>query len=306
MVQWAYSDSGGSSECGYSRGAKVTFTAVPNTEYVIVLTSLYPSECGIADLAVLLALPKTPPPPPPPPAISCQEPSTFVFQQGLDTSDANDAMRCDDLDDRSAGLIATLCLAQPACVAFVTFQDPGQPARYCLYTQATYPLDSQADTYMSGACQGIYSKLSPTYSLGPYGVGPWFNRSNFVDPTANWIWHNPNGTGVGPLPATDTFNEICYHSGANSGEAILHVIFDDYGTVYLNGQYLGFVGREGWLKTNYTRIPSALLPGRNVFRFSVTNTEATAGLLYAVQYVHPDTEWHNGVVCHSGDSSLEP
>lgn len=129
----------------------------------------------------------------------------------------------------------------------------------------------------------FFSTLQNAHSLGKVGIGPWGKCDEFLDQNAEWIWSSPNA--INKVEANKVFAFIYKYNNNSSEniEAIINVIVDDSGEIYLNNEKIGNQ-RGGWGGSggNFNII---LKPGENVFVIKAVNLgsgENPAGLLATV------------------------
>ena len=129
----------------------------------------------------------------------------------------------------------------------------------------------------------FFSTLQNAHSLGKVGIGPWGKCDEFLDQNAEWIWSSPNAKSK--VEANKVFAFIYKYNNNSSEniEAIINVIVDNLGEIYLNNEKIGNQ-RGGWGGSggNFNII---LKPGENVFVIKAVNLgsgENPAGLLATV------------------------
>jgi hypothetical protein len=97
-------------------------------------------------------------------AAACPTPAGYTLAAGLDMF-GNDII-CTELGTNSTDDLARLCQATSGCVAFnVWTQQPEGVVSYCLKHNRT-ALSDQSTTYMTGACQGVYTGAQRACSAG--------------------------------------------------------------------------------------------------------------------------------------------
>ncbi|GIL81590.1 hypothetical protein Vretifemale_10565, partial [Volvox reticuliferus] len=110
----------------------------------------------------------------------------------------------------------------------------------------------------------------------PYGTSNIGPGKLFTDTQAKWIWCNLNASsGIAATFTTTFLNTV---AGA---EALLNIIVDDIGEIYLNGVYITKV-QWGWKNSgDYANRPVhlALATGTNTLSICVQNTGGLAALL---------------------------
>jgi hypothetical protein len=139
----------------------------------------------------------------------------------------------------------------------------------------------------------------PVFNIGPWNLPPW-GLSNFVDTTAQWIWHTKNSTQNAPVDNQPVkFQLIVPISGVNNIPVVINVIADNApqgaNFVKLNENIIGQIIDAGWTTPNYTKLQTHLVPGNNLIEFYAQNHGGSAGLLVSV--INSNT---NEVIANSG------
>jgi len=112
-------------------------------------------------------------------------------------------------------------------------------------------------------------------------MSPWKSTSQFVDPTAKWLWATSNAQSSAPPNILYRFQYV-YNNSENIRTATVHVIIDNGGSFILNGSTIGVVSGSGWATTAYSKMSVSLLPGNNLFVFPSYNAGSSnnpAGIL---------------------------
>ncbi|KAG5188961.1 hypothetical protein JKP88DRAFT_136668, partial [Tribonema minus] len=118
-------------------------------------------------------------------------------------------------------------------------------------------------------------------SQGGFGVVPWGGASQFIDPTATWLWTQTNARFSAPAGTVD-FSTLITNSSQQDKQALIHMLVDNDADVFLNDAKVGS-GSMGFSVREYAKIPIALPWGTSTLRFRCVNSgTGPAGLLVAV------------------------
>lgn len=115
--------------------------------------------------------------------------------------------------------------------------------------------------------------------IGRYGSRPWGTSSIFVEPNAYWIW----APGVSSHPKWLFFTFFQVTSSVNI-DAVLHVICDQYGVAYVDGNTVAVVKEKGWLTSDYSKTKLSLGPGNHLLAIYAENQspDTNGGVLAAL------------------------
>lgn len=113
--------------------------------------------------------------------------------------------------------------------------------------------------------------------VSPFGSRPWGSQSQFAAPEASWIW----GPGSSTHPSWVFFTRFRNNSKLEI-TATLHIIADQYGVAYLDGELLGTINENGWMSPEYSKFSTMLTPGDHVLIVYVENLLGLGGLLAAM------------------------
>jgi hypothetical protein len=130
-----------------------------------------------------------------------------------------------------------------------------------------------------------------------FGMSPWGAGSNFVDPYARWIWNTPEAAYDAPNNEIIAFEYT--FNGPPGVLAVIHVIADNQGAVYVAGAHRGFIQGGGWWHPEGpTSIIYEMMYSQTI-RIEAYNEGGPAGILVSVVrqddtsivYARTDSRW---------------
>jgi hypothetical protein len=161
---------------------------------------------------------------------------------------------------------------------------PPPPPLQCPPCERSYSLVS-SDHLLMGAAQA--SKVSR------YGARPWGSGSHFVEPNAYWIW----APGVSSHSKWLFFTFFTIESSMTI-DVTLHLICDQYGVAYVDGNTVTVSKEKGWLTPDYSKSKISLSPGNHLLAIYAENaTQAGGGVIAALvseegsTLLYTDTKW---------------
>lgn len=149
---------------------------------------------------------------------------------------------------------------------------------------------TDADVFGLYRSTGVPERLPPplsyrdkgdnTVDLGPANMSPW-NCGNFIDPTAKWIWNLNTIDSRKVLDKDITFTNYYYAERPMPMGVTLHIIADNYATVYLNNMRVDSVtgGSENGGR-NAKQIIMSFDEGQNDLKIVAKNNGDLGGLLF--------------------------
>lgn len=129
----------------------------------------------------------------------------------------------------------------------------------------------------------FFSTLQNAHSLGKVGIGPWGKCDEFLDQNAEWIWSSPNARNKVEANKIVAFIYKYNNNSSQNIEAIINIILDNSGEIYLNNEKIG--NQNGGWGGSGGNFNIVLKPGENIFVIKAVNlgsSENPAGLLATV------------------------
>lgn len=132
--------------------------------------------------------------------------------------------------------------------------------------------------------------------LGAPSIVPW-NATNFIVPTAQWIWNTASAASSAPLGKVQ-FSQLFNNTSGAPMAAVLHILVDDSAVIKVNNVQVGTA--SGW--TSATKVAMPLAVAWNQIDIIATNNGGPAGLLCVLVgpsgYVllTSDATWETNVV----------
>lgn len=123
----------------------------------------------------------------------------------------------------------------------------------------------------------LFEGSAPAVIVSPYGSRPWGTQSQFAAPEASWIW----GPGSSSHPSWVFFTRFRNNSKL-ALPTTLHIIADQYGIAYLDGELVGTINQNGWVSPEYSKFSLVISPGEHVLIVYVENTIGLGGLIAAM------------------------
>jgi hypothetical protein len=129
--------------------------------------------------------------------------------------------------------------------------------------------------------------LKPVYALGDRTSPPWGPQGSntlFPDSTAQWIWNTSNAKSFAPSDSQKypiTFIKKYVNPSQSFTDVTFNGIFDDFGTVYINGIISGKNGQimsGGWDGAGYIWT-AQLVSGDNYIQVQAGNNFGPAGFI---------------------------
>lgn len=137
-----------------------------------------------------------------------------------------------------------------------------------------YPAANADITNFKYAADTINSKVLTTI-----GSGPWGGCGTFKDRTAKWIWDDQNAASNAEVNKEIFFTKVI--NLPSPAQAVIHVIADDAGEVYINDVSKGSIAGGGW-GGNYTKLNVNLSSGNNTIKIMAKNYGGPAGLVASI------------------------
>ena len=132
------------------------------------------------------------------------------------------------------------------------------------------------------------------HDLGISNRAPW-NQANFIDPQARWIWNIAGAATNAPTSPDFSLSKRVFvtpcHKCLASGsvQVRIHVMADDYCTVFINSVQVGTVANGGCTWCTAAQFSASLVAGYNTIRFLAGNSGGAAGIAFAMYCTQQDT-----------------
>jgi hypothetical protein len=134
---------------------------------------------------------------------------------------------------------------------------------------------------------GTTYNYNPVYFTGNYNTSPW-NVTNYIDPTAQWVWYTEDSSNVAPVNPTQVLILGKYNNTTTSYQyADIYGCCDDNCTLIINNSNVDMsnnimtiqYGNGKWNGNGYTGMSIPFYPGTNYIEVYVRNSGGPAGLI---------------------------